>query len=88
MMLALYSCTTLIHCLSTMGMRLIAANAQGTVLSILFARAISNAPALQGLVKSMLGLGRAGEPGCGEIGELLSAMRREGEIVGLENERR
>jgi hypothetical protein len=33
---------------------------QGTVESILFARAISNAPALQGL-KNMLGC--AGEPG-------------------------
>lgn len=59
----------------------------GTVESILFARAISIAPADHGLVKNMEGFGAAGEPGWMEEGVCLSP-RRVGERSGDEKERR
>jgi hypothetical protein len=59
----------------------------GIVESILFARAISIAPADQGLVKNREGLGAAGEPGWIEVGACLSA-RRVGERSGEEKDRR
>lgn len=58
----------------------------GTVESILFARAISNAPALHGLTKM---LGWAGEPGWVEVPTPeASVARSEGESSGEEKERR
>jgi hypothetical protein len=60
---------------------------QGTVESILLARAISMAPADQGLVKNMEGFGAAGEPGWIEDGICLSP-RSVGERSGELNERR
>lgn len=59
----------------------------GTVESILFARAISIAPADQGLLKNMEGFGTAGEPGTMEDGVCLSP-RRVGERSGELKERR
>ena len=63
---------------------------QGTVLSILLARAISIAPALHGLTKMVLGFGCAGEPGCVEVmPPLLSLVTsRDGDSNGEEKERR
>jgi hypothetical protein len=59
---------------------------RGIVGSILLARAISNAPALQGLTKI---LGWAGEPGCVEVpAPEASVTRSEGERGGGENETR
>jgi hypothetical protein len=79
---------TLMICFPTMTGALMPTRIHGTVESILFARAISNAPALQGLTKM---LGWAGEPGWAEVPVLLpeaSVMRREGERSGEEKERR
>ena len=59
----------------------------GSVESILLARAISIAPADQGLVKNMEGFGAAGEPGWIEDGVCLSP-RRVGERSGELKERR
>jgi hypothetical protein len=59
----------------------------GTVESILFARAISIAPADHGLVKNIEGFGAAGEPGWMDVGFCLSP-RRVGERSGEEKERR
>lgn len=64
------------------------ARIQGTVLSILFARAISRAPALQGLTKSAVGFGLAGEPGWVETTPPLVELRREGDRSGDEKDRR
>ena len=72
------------------------ARIHGTVLSILFARAASRAPALQGLRKRVLGMGWAGEPGwvdeamVEESGLLEFGLmaRREGVRSGEEKERR
>lgn len=63
------------------------AKIHGTVLSILLALAASRAPALQGLRKSELGTGRAGEPNWMEVPELL-VLRRDGDRRGEEKERR
>ena len=60
---------------------------QGTVESILLARAISMAPAENGLVKNMDGLGAAGEPGCSDDGLFVSA-KRVGERRGEEKDSR
>lgn len=62
------------------------ARIQGTVLSILLARAASSAPALHGLRNRVLGTGFAGEPGWVEVAE--SCWRRDGERSGEEKERR
>ena len=62
-----------------------AAKIQGTVLSSLLARAISMAPADQGLVKSSDGLGAAGLPGRSVEGE---GCNNDGERRGEEKERR
>jgi hypothetical protein len=64
------------------------ANIQGTVLSSLFARAISIAPADQGLVKSIMGFGEMGVPLMvgGTMG--LIGLMSEGDIRGEEKERR
>lgn len=48
-------------------------------------RAISIAPADQGLVNSRLGFGAAGLPGCSDEGD---GCKREGERVGEEKESR
>lgn len=61
------------------------ARIQGTVLSSLFARAISIAPADQGFVNKRDGFGAAGLPGCSVEGE---GCRSEGERSGEEKERR
>jgi len=61
------------------------ARIQGICESILFARAISIAPADQGLVKRTEGFGAAGLPGWSVEGEV---WRREGERIGEEKERR
>jgi hypothetical protein len=63
------------------------AQIQGTVESILLARAISIAPADQGLLNIMDGFGAAGEPGTMEDGTLWSP-RRVGERSGELKERR
>jgi len=54
----------------------------------LFALAISNAPALQGFTKMLLGDGCAGEPGWVETEAPSVVARREGERRGEEKERR
>jgi len=61
--LALANCTTLRICLKNMTGKLIPARIQGTVESILFARASSSAPALQGLANMNDAGGDAGFPG-------------------------
>lgn len=62
---------------------------QGQVLSILFARASSSAPALYGLVKRVDGTGCAGLPGCAEVAEEFGmGCNNEGDRIGDENERR
>lgn len=60
----------------------------GRVLSILFARAISSAPALQGLAKSVLGDGCTGLPSWGVIDSEFGGCSRDGDSVGDENESR
>lgn len=95
-LLALTSWITLIICLPAMGRKLIPARIHGTVLSILFALAISSAPADHGFVKSILGLGCAGEPGWAGDAALIEedgfkgseGTTREGERYGEEKERR
>lgn len=59
----------------------------GTVESILFARAISIAPAENGEAKNMLGFGAAGDPGVREDGFAESA-KSVGERSGEEKESR
>lgn len=65
---------------------------QGQKLSILFARAISKAPADQGLANRVDGAGMAGLPGWTDWAmvpvSLGSGWRRDGERVGLLKERR
>lgn len=85
-LLALTSCTTFNHCLNSITGDDTAAIAQGTLLSILFARASSMAQALPGAAKKAEA-GWEGEPGWveerpGPVG------RREGESMGEEKERR
>lgn len=87
-LLALINWITLITCLPAMTGKLMPARIHGTVLSILFARAISKAPALHGLENKVLGLGWAGEPGWVDTTPLLFAARREGDSRGEEKERR
>ena len=67
----------------------------GTKLSILFALAISRAPADHGFAKSILGFGCAGEPGWAGGAALRQegfegsvGTRRDGERRGEEKERR
>lgn len=62
-LLALMSWMTFITCFPSMTGELMAARTHGTVLSILFALAISKAPADQGFANSKDGFGCAGEPG-------------------------
>jgi hypothetical protein len=62
---------------------------QGQKLSILFARASSNAPALHGLAKSIDGAGWAGLPGCvDEATSPPTGWSSDGERMGEENDRR
>ena len=83
-------------CLPAITGKLMIARIHGTVSSILFALAISNAPADQGFVNSTDGFGRAGEPGCAcdcalsvELEFVGSdGMSNEGERIGEENDRR
>lgn len=66
----------------------------GQKLSILFARASSRAPALQGLEKRLDSGATAGDPGCAEAvpspapPSPPTGWRREGDRVGEEKERR
>jgi hypothetical protein len=61
----------------------------GHVLSSLFARAISRAPALQGLAKRLAGSGWAGFPGWAEDSwESETGCRSEGDRVGEEKDKR
>ena len=62
------------------------ATAQGTVLSILFARASSIAQALPGVARSAAAALR-GLPGCAEAGGP-SGERSEGDRIGEEKDRR
>lgn len=64
--LALTSWMTLITCFPAITGALIAARIHGTVLSILFALAISKAPADHGLANNVLTFGCAGDPGCAD----------------------
>ena len=64
------------------------AKIQGTVLSILFALAISMAPALHGFVKRALNFGWAGDPGWVEAMPSLLVWSRDGERRGEEKESR
>jgi hypothetical protein len=75
------------YCLIAMIGAEVKAQIQGTVESILFARAISMAPADQGLLNIRDGFGAAGEPGTMEDGVLWSP-RRVGERSGELKERR
>ena len=76
-------------CLASMTGVLIPTKIHGTVEDILFALAISSAPALHGLTKILLGVGCAGEPGCVEVVPWSSIVaRREGERSGDEKDRR
>jgi hypothetical protein len=75
------------YCLIAMMGAEVSVKIHGTVESILFARAISMAPADQGLVKNMEGFGTAGEPGWIEDGVCLSPSNV-GERSGELNERR
>jgi hypothetical protein len=81
---------TLTTCLKAMTGKLIAQRIQGTVLSILFARAYSIAAAEKGDAKKVDGLGTAGEPGRRERGSPATpfAGRRLGVMVGEEKQRR
>lgn len=73
------------NCLPAMTGKETIARIHGTVLSILFARAISIAPADHGLVNRSEGLGAAGEPGVRLEG---CGWRSDGVRSGEENERR
>ena len=81
---------TLTTCLKAMTGKLIAQRIQGTVLSILLARAYSIAAAEKGDAKKVDGLGTAGEPGRRERGSPATpfAGRRLGVMVGEEKQRR
>jgi hypothetical protein len=81
---------TLTTCLKAMTGKLIAQRIQGTVLSILFARAYSIAAAEKGDAKKVDGLGTAGEPGRRERGSPATpfAGRRLGVMMGEEKQRR
>ena len=84
-LLAFTICTTLIYCFAAIIGALTAMQIQGTVESILFARAISIAPAENGEAKRMLGLGAAGVPGAREEG-LSGSTRSVGLRYGEEKE--
>lgn len=84
-LLALTICTMLMYCFAAMIGALTAMQIQGTVESILFARAISMAPAENGEAKRMLGLGAAGVPGAREEG-LSGSTRSVGLRYGEEKE--
>lgn len=77
-------------CLPNMTGKEMMAKAQGTALSILFARAYSIAPADQGLANSMDGFGAAGLPGWREAAEpsVIGSLRSVGERMGELKERR
>lgn len=64
---------TFMTCFPNMMGKLMIAQTQGTVESILFARAASMAPAENGEGKNMLGFGAAGVPGVSEEGFAASA---------------
>lgn len=87
---ALTNCTTFKNCLKANPNRLMAARIHGTVESILFARASSNAPALQGFAKRKDAEGVAGLPGTSElaVSPSLETCSREGDSMGEEKERR
>jgi hypothetical protein len=87
-LLASTSCTTLTYCLKAMTGKLITQRTQGTVLSILLARAISIAAAEKGEAKKAEGLGTAGEPGMRVSGSPPLTGRRAGVMVGEEKQRR
>lgn len=88
-LLALISCTTLINCLAAMTGADTAVIIHGMVLSSLFARAISRAPALQGLANSVDGAWCAGLPGCGDRGCVLgTGCSKEGDRMGDEKDSR
>lgn len=94
-LLALTSWITFMICFPSMTGALMPAKIHGTVLSILFALAISKAPADQGFANRRDGFGCAGEPGWAaeimfpELGPVPSSgTSREGESVGDEKERR
>ena len=90
-LLASTSWMTLTICLKAMTGKLIAQRIQGTVLSILLARAYSIAAAEKGEAKNAEGLGTAGEPGTRVSGSPMLppfAGRRLGVMVGEEKQRR
>lgn len=94
-LLALTSWIMFMICFPSMTGALMPAKIHGTVLSILFALAISRAPADQGFANNRDGFGCAGEPGWAaeimfpELGPVPSSgMSREGESVGDEKDRR
>ena len=87
-LLALTSCTTLIICLPDMIGKDTPAMTHGHHESILLARASSSAPALYGLGNMLRSDGYAGDPGCADCGASPSGLRREGDSVGEEKERR
>jgi hypothetical protein len=87
-LLASTNCTTLTYCLNAMTGKLMMQRAQGTVLSILLARAISIAAAEKGEAKKAEGLGTAGEPGRRVSGSPPLTGRRAGVMVGEEKQRR
>lgn len=76
--LALTICTILMNCFPAMMGAEIPVSTHGQKLSILFARAISRAPALHGLAKRVVGWATGTALGCS----------REGESVGEEKESR
>lgn len=87
--LALTNWTTLTNCLNSMTGAEMPVTTQGQKLSILLARAISRAPALQGLAKRLLGTGLAGFPGCTEEGWASpTGWRSDGDRIGEEKESR
>ena len=73
-------------CFAAMTGELMPTRIHGTVLSILFARAISRAPGLQGLANNVLAFGCAGEPGRLDVIPL--GARRDGERRGELKQRR
>ena len=87
-LLASTNCTTLTYCLNAMTGKLMMQRAQGTVLSILLARALSIAAAEKGEAKKAEGLGTAGEPGRRVSGSPPLTGRRAGVMVGEEKQRR
>ena len=89
-LLASHSWTPLTYCLKSMTGALIITSAQGKLLSILLARAISMAAAEKGEEKNIEALGWAGEPGWRDSGsEALPLVgRRAGVMIGEEKQRR